>query len=143
MTQREEFGQILAAAFVGSMIGAALFVGGMTLIMLAPGTELYLILYIAPFALVIGCVVAALTAWPLGTLVAWLVSRTGPVSDTNAVLGGALTGFGLIAAVLLLGSDFPAVGGVTEWVYLAGFALLGAISGLSAHRIRLASKAPA
>lgn len=133
MNQRENFGQIVATAFFGSVIGASLFVLVMAVLV---QFHLGLILWALP----VGWVAAALTAWPAGTLFGWVISRTGPSTGPRAAAAGGVTGLALILAVVLLGSDFPHDAGPEEWLYLWGFTLLGAVSGWLAYRLMLRPK---
>jgi hypothetical protein len=135
MKERVKFGELGFASFLGCLIGVVLLD---VVSVLWDGTlsgfySGQITLFVG--ILLMGGLVAAITAWPLGCAIGWLVSRTERATAAHATIAGALTGvvwIGLawgwtILAYVEQMSYFPAL--------VLGFAVLGAVSGWCAFRI--------
>lgn len=95
-------------------------------------------------AMAIAVPFAIVTVFPLGCVIAWLISRSGPPSALRAALAGALTGAVWVTLFyLMLSKALPSDAGA-RW-FFAGMTMLGAVSGWCAFRIvfRRSRDAPA
>ena len=135
MNERANFGEIGLASFLGCLIGVVLVDFAFMLWSTAhggfDGGEIVIFLVI----LLIGGVIALFTAWPLGCMIGWLLSRAERATAAHATITGALTGAAWIGLTMGWAMVADPDGPAYFLVFALGFAVLGAVSGWCGFRI--------